>query len=92
MEQLISGQPCEIVVDDILIWSSSVEEHERCLKCVLDRVRAINMQLNPRKCHSRVSEVPYVGLLLTEKGVKPDPEKTKAVHQMTNMVCRGFLA
>ncbi len=82
MEQLFSGQPCEIIVDDILIWGSSVEEHDKRLKCVLDRVRAINMQLNPTKCRFRVSEVPYVGHLLTDKGVKPDPEKTKAIRQM----------
>jgi len=82
MEQLFAGQPCEIVVDDILIWGSSVEEHDKRLKCVLDRVRAINMQLNPTKCRFRVSEVPYVGHLLTDKGVKPDPEKTKAIRQM----------
>ncbi len=40
------------------------------------------MQLNSTKCHLRVSEVPYVGHLLTDKGVKPDPEKSKAIHQM----------
>ncbi|KAL1259036.1 hypothetical protein QQF64_009613 [Cirrhinus molitorella] len=82
MEHLFSGQPCEIVVDDILIWGSSVKEHDKRLKCVLDRVRAINMQLNLAKCRFRVSEVPYVGHLLTDKGVKPDPEKNKAIHQM----------
>ncbi len=36
MEQLFSGQPCEIVIDDILIWGSSVEEHDKRLKCVLN--------------------------------------------------------
>lgn len=82
MEQLFSGQPCEIVVDDILVWGSSVEEHDKRLKCVLDHVRAINMQLNPTKCRFRVSEVPYVGHLLTDKGVKPDPDKTKAICHM----------
>uniref|UniRef100_A0A8C5WEL0 ribonuclease H n=1 Tax=Leptobrachium leishanense TaxID=445787 RepID=A0A8C5WEL0_9ANUR len=82
MEQLFAGQPCEIVVDDILIWGSSVEEHDKWLKCILDRARAINLQLNPTKCRFRVSEVPYVGHLLADKGVKPDPEKTKAIHQM----------
>uniref|UniRef100_A0A8C5QSN3 ribonuclease H n=1 Tax=Leptobrachium leishanense TaxID=445787 RepID=A0A8C5QSN3_9ANUR len=82
MEQLFAGQPCEIVVDDILIWGSSVEEHDKRLKCILDRARAINLQLNPTKCRFIVSEVPYVGHLLTDKGVKPDPEKNKAIHQM----------
>ncbi|KAI2651071.1 Retrovirus-related Pol polyprotein from transposon 17.6 [Labeo rohita] len=77
----IVQKPCEIVMDDILIWGSSVEEHNKCLKCVQDHVTAINMQLNPTKCCFRVAEVPYVGHLLTGRGVKPDPEKTKAIHQ-----------
>lgn len=34
MGQLFSGQPHEIVIDDILIWVSSVEEHNKSLKCV----------------------------------------------------------
>lgn len=45
----------------------------------MDRVRAVNLRPNPNKCRFRVTEVPYVGHLLTDHGVKPDPSKTAAV-------------
>ncbi len=82
MEQLFAGLPCEIVVDDILIWGRTHEEHDDRLRQVLNKIRAINMKLNPDKCKFRVNSVQYVGHLLTADGVKPDPEKTKAVCDM----------
>ena len=82
MEQLFAGQPCEIVVDDILIWGRTLQEHDERLAQVMNRIRAINMKLNPEKCKFRVNSVQYVGHLLTADGVKPDPEKVKAVCEM----------
>ena len=82
MEQLFAGQPSEIVVNDILIWGRNVQEHDEHLTQVLNRIRAINLKLNPDKCKFRVNCVHYVGHLLTAEGVKPDPEKIKAVFEM----------
>lgn len=82
MEQLFARQPREIVVDDILIWGRTVQEHDERLKQVMNRVRAINLKLNPEKCKFRVNSVHYVGHLLTADKVKPDPEKVKAVCKM----------
>ncbi len=79
MEQLFEGQPCAIVIDDILVWGRSREEHDLRLRQVMDRIRAVNLKLNPEKCRFRVTEVSYVGHLLTDQGVKPDPAKTAAV-------------
>lgn len=78
MEQLFAGQPCEIVVEDILIWGRTLLEHDKRL----NRIRAINLKLNPDKCKFRVNCAHYVGHLLTADGVKPDPEKIKAVCEM----------
>lgn len=36
---------------------------------VMDRIRAVSLKLNPDKCRFRVTEVPYVGHLLTDQGV-----------------------
>lgn len=77
MEQLFEGQ---FVIDDILVWRRSREEHDRRLCQMMDRVRAVNLKLNPDKCCFRVTEVPYVGHLLTDQGVKPDLAKTAAVR------------
>ncbi len=82
MEQLFAGLPCEILVDDILILGRTHEEHDDRLQQVLNKICAINMKLNPDKCKFRFNSVQYFGHLLTADGVKPDPEKTKAVCDM----------
>ncbi len=91
MEQLFAGLPCEIVVDDILIWGWTHEEHDDRLLQVLNKIRAINMKLKPDKCKFRVNLVQYVGHLLTADCVKPDPENLKLYmtcqHLRTNMHC-----
>ena len=82
MDDLFKHQPCKIVVDDILIWGASQQDHDQKLKVVLDRCREINLKLNPKKCRFRVSSVPYIGHILSDTGVHPDPEKVKAITQM----------
>ena len=54
------------------------EEHDLRLRQVMDRIRAVNLRLNPEKCSFRVTEVAYVGHLLSDQGVRPDPANTAA--------------
>ena len=82
MEQLFAGFPCAIVVDDILVWGSTIEEHDTNLRQVLERCQKINMKLNMSKCHFRVDSVKYVGHEITSEGLKPDSEKVKAIKDM----------
>lgn len=49
MEQLFIGKSWEIVVDDILIWGHTWQEHGDHLRQVLNRTWAINLKLNPNK-------------------------------------------
>ena len=69
----------EAIVDDILVWGRDTHEHDARLKNVLDRVQEVNLKLNRKKCQIRKEEIAYVGHLLTKDGLKPDPEKVRAV-------------
>ena len=82
MEQLFSGYPCDIIADDILISGTKLEENDKRLQRILQRCKEVNLQLNKEKCKFRVNEVSYVGHLLTDKGVIPDPNKIKAIQKM----------
>ncbi len=82
MDHLLEGYPCEVIVDDILVWGSTEAEHDENLLKVLDRIREINLKLKWDKCKFKVKEVRYVGHLLTEDGLKPDPEKIRAITEM----------
>ena len=49
---------------------------------VLKRSRELGLKFNPHKAKLRVPEVSYVGHLFTADGLKPDPEKVKAINEM----------
>jgi hypothetical protein len=82
MEQIFSGHPCHIIVDDILVWGKDQKDHDDKLQKVLQKARQVGLKLNPGKCKFRVASVTYVGHTLTENGVKPDENKTKAITEM----------
>jgi len=73
---------CETIVDDILIWGKDLKEHDERLEKVLTRIQKNNLKLNKDKCEFRKSSLTYVGHLITADGVKPDPEKVRAVAEM----------
>ncbi len=70
------------VIDDILVWGESIEQHDRRLRQLLDRLRSIDLKLNKSKCKIRMTEISYIGHVLSEKGLKPDPEKVRAIQNM----------
>ena len=71
------------IIDDILIWGKDMKDNDERLQRVLDRVRENNLKLSPDKCQFRRNQVSYAGHVLTSEGVKPDPEKVRAVEAMS---------
>ena len=66
---------CAIYLDDLIIFSSSLEEHLKRLDLVLSRLKECNLKLNPKKCLFFQTKVKYVGHIVSENGVEADPEK-----------------
>ena len=81
-QMVLDIEGAEAIIDDILVWGATQEEHDQRLKRVLDRSKEYNLKLNRGKCEIKRTEVKYVGHLLTAEGVKPDPEKIRAVETM----------
>ena len=73
----------EAIVDDILVWGKNVEEHDARLHRVLQKAKEYNLKLNPAKCEFRKDSMSFVGHVFTSEGLKPDPEKIRAVESMT---------
>ena len=83
MDQMIEGIDGAVaIMDDILIAGPNVEVHDRILKQVIDRATNYNLKLNLQKCKIRQSSVQYVGHILSEDGLSPDPVKVEAVRSM----------
>lgn len=82
IEQLLEGYPCHIMIDDILITGTTEAEHDENLNKVLTRLLALNLKLSPKKCVYKQREVIYLGHMLTDSGIKPDPAKVRAITDM----------
>ena len=70
---------CLIFLDDILIFSSTFEEHLERLESVFDKLEKHNLKLKPSKCEFFMREVKYLGHVVSEDGIRTDPDKTEAL-------------
>jgi hypothetical protein len=77
----LQGLHCYIYLDDCIIYSNSILSHIEKLQLVFDRFREFNLKLQPEKCEFLRREVTYLGHIITDKGVSPNPDKVKAVSQ-----------
>ena len=69
-------------VDDVLVWGRTQEEHDRRLRETLNRLKGANITLN-HKCEISRSQVKFLGHIIGEDGIKPDPDKVSAILTMT---------
>lgn len=75
------GSQCFVYIDDIVIYASSIEEHSAKLKNVFQRLRHHNLKLQPEKCQFMHKEIAYLGHIISTEGVKPDPNKIRAITE-----------
>jgi hypothetical protein len=68
-----------VYIDDILIYSSSLEEHEEHLCKVFQRLRENKLYAKLEKCEFGVTEVDFLGHRITQEGLKMDDHKVKAI-------------
>lgn len=68
-----------VFLDDLVIFSSTLEEHEHRLMRVLHRLKEYGLKLSPEKCKFFQTTVRYLGHVISESGVETDPEKTQAL-------------
>jgi hypothetical protein len=70
-----------IYLDDILIFSSSLEEHMEVLQKVFDILRKADLKLKAIKCRFALKKIKFVGHIISEEGILPDPNKLQAVEK-----------
>ena len=78
----------EVIADDFLVCgfgdtvADAPLDHDQNLTAFLERCRQLNMTLNSQKVKLRLSEVPFMGHLLTAHGIVTDPNKIRAIKDM----------
>jgi transposase InsO family protein len=74
------GDSVLVYLDDIIIYSKgTLKEHLSHIAKVLATLEKNNIKLKPSKCHFAFQEVEYLGHVISNKGIRPIPEKTLAV-------------
>jgi hypothetical protein len=68
-----------IYINDILIYSGSLEEHAQHLGKVFQRLRENKLYAKHEKCEFGVMEVHFLGHKITQEGLKMDDHKVKAI-------------
>ncbi|KAK2713670.1 hypothetical protein QYM36_009519 [Artemia franciscana] len=88
MEEAFEGlEGVAIIIDDILLYGSNQEEHDRRLKAVTERALKKGMKFNKDKCSFSASSICYFGHIVGKDGMKPDPEKLRAIKEMPRPQC-----
>jgi hypothetical protein len=84
-----------VFIDNILIYSEIVEEHEEHLRIVLERLRQQKLYAKFSKCEFWMEKVAFLGHVLSAEGTAVDPSKVESVtkwEQPLNMTdIRSFL-
>lgn len=68
-----------VYLDDIVIVTETFEEHVRLLREISRRLAQANLSINIEKSKFGVSELPFLGYLLSTDGLRPNPEKVRAI-------------
>ena len=69
-----------VYLDDVLIYGRDKEQHDKTLESVLQRVKDHNLSLNMRKCEFEKRSTVFLGHLIEDGAVRPDPDRLKPLH------------
>ena len=68
-----------VFIDDILVYSKSVKEHEQHLRMVLETLRGAQLYAKFSKCEFWLDSVTFLGHVVSKEGIRVDPKKVEAV-------------
>ena len=88
MSSLLSGIDGVVcLMDDILIHSTTQEEHDERLARVLTRLQEAGLTLNREKCAFSQDRVSFLGHLIDREGIRPDSGKVAAIRGVQTPSC-----
>ncbi|KAK4397424.1 Transposon Tf2-12 polyprotein [Sesamum angolense] len=72
----------DVYIDDMLVKSKKETEHLNHLQAAFEVIKRYGMKLNPAKCTFGVKGGKFLGYMVSEKGIKVNPKKIKAITKM----------
>ena len=87
---------CSFYMDDIVVWSKSLDEHIQHINQLFDRIRKHKLKLSLKKSQFMKDESNHLGFIVSPEGILLDPLKVESIRTLappTNVKeCRGFVA
>ena len=90
MERVLAGlhwTTCLIYLDDILIFSATVQQHFTRLREIFDRLKQAGLKIKPSKCLLLQKSIKYLGHVVSEHGIKTDSDKTRCIADWPTPSC-----
>ena len=72
----------KVIFVDIIVPAADEQEHDQIIVKLLQRAREANVKFNTAKLQYKVSEVKYMGNIVSESGLKPDGERVRAIIEI----------
>ena len=70
---------CTAYINNILVYSNSIAEHQKHVKLILQALCGAGLQLNVDKCKFYKTEILYLGFIIFTNGIQMDPKKIEAI-------------
>jgi len=74
------GKICHVYLDDIVIWSSSVEEHRKNVRTILQALRDADLYCSEKKSQLFTTELDFLGHHISQRGIEPDERKVEKIR------------
>ena len=81
--QRLQWQICLIYLDDVIVYSKNFEEHVQRLDLVLERIVEAGLKLKSEKCEMLRSKVVFLGHVISEKGIEPNPDNVANILSLS---------
>lgn len=76
------GKICYVYIDDIIIFGKTEEEHLKNVETIFNKLEKCNLKVNLDKTEFLKEETEFLGYLITNKGIRPDPKKIAAIEKI----------
>jgi hypothetical protein len=71
---------CVVYIDDILIYSDTLEDHVSHVRKVLAALQDAGLYLKPEKCEFHTTETEFLGFIISHNGISMDPRKVQTIQ------------
>jgi len=77
----VIGKFLHVYLDDIFIYSQTVDEYEKYLRIVFERLRNSHLYLKWKKCDLYAEKVDCLGHIIDDEGIHPDADKLGRIRE-----------